>query len=165
MPTDAIVVGKIGAPFGVRGWVSINSFTEPAANILNYQAHLLIADQGSWIPLQITDHKLQHKKIVAQINNCDDRDAAALLTGKEIAVEKQHLPQSDADSTYWHDLIGCTVINLQGAELGTVDHLFETGANDVLVLHGARERLVPFTAITDTDFANKTITVDWDVDF
>lgn len=160
-----IVVGKIGAPFGVRGWVSVNSYTDPTNNILNYTDHLLIADKSGWQPLVVTDYKAQSKKIVMQLKGCDDRDQAALLTGSEIAIEKQHLPKSNDKETYWHDLVGCNVINTQNQDLGTINHLFETGANDVMVTTGERERLIPFTAITTTDLANKIITVEWDADF
>ncbi len=50
------------------------------------------------------------------------------------------MPATAADEYYWSDLIGLPVVTLDGLVLGTVDHLIETGANDVLVVKGERER-------------------------
>jgi 16S rRNA processing protein RimM len=49
-----------------------------------------------------------------------------------------------------------------------VDHLLETGANDVLVVRGERERLIPWImerTIRRVDPEQGRIVVDWDPDF
>ena len=57
---------------------------------------------------------------------------------------------------------------IEGRELGTVSHLFATGANDVLVVKGERERLIPFVrdgVVREIDLAAGAIVVDWDPEF
>jgi 16S rRNA processing protein RimM len=78
------------------------------------------------------------------------------------------LPPAPEGEYYWTDLIGLTVINREGVTLGQVDHLLETGANDVLVVKGERERLIPFLlelVVLEVDLAQRMLRVDWEEDF
>jgi 16S rRNA processing protein RimM len=162
-----IVIGKISTPHGVKGWVKVFSYTDPLDNILHYQPWLIRRNEG-WRSVKVKDGRIQGKTIVAQIEGIDDRDSAEQLKGFEIAVKREQLPEAEAGEFYWIDLIGLQVINRQGIVLGTVDHLMETGANDVLVVQGEKEHLVPFVPdefIKEVDLKNKKILVDWDADF
>ena len=108
------------------------------------------------------------KGIVVRIEGCDDRDQAATLVGKQIAVDRAQLPPPAEDEIYWADLEGLRVSNLEGIELGVVDHLFSTGANDVLVVRGSRERLIPFVwdeVVREVALDRRELRVDWDPDF
>ena len=107
------------------------------------------------------------KAVIARLDDIGDRDEAAELVGCEVAVSRQALPQPEAGSYYWADLEGLRVVNRDGAELGRVDYLLETGANDVLVIQGDSERLIPFVideVVLDVDLAGGVITVDWEWD-
>ena len=108
------------------------------------------------------------KGVVARLVGCDDRDQAQSLMGYEIGVYRDQLPETEPGEYYWNDLKGLKVVTLQGESLGIVDHLIETGANDVLVVKGERERLIPFVqdqVVTKVDLDNGEIQVDWDKDF
>ena len=111
----------------------------------------------------------QHGKgVVARLADCIDRDQAQALTGREIGIARDELPAAQPGEYYWHDLQGLSVVTLAGEPLGTVDHLLETGANDVLVVEGERERLIPFVmdqVIVRVDLDKGEIQVDWDKDF
>jgi 16S rRNA processing protein RimM len=164
---EKIVVGKISTPHGVKGWVKVFSFTDPIDNILNYQPWY-IHHQDGWKSVEVGQGRVHGKTIVAHIEGIDDRDSAERLKGFEIAVQRDQLPEVEADEFYWIDLIGLQVVNLQSKVLGTVDHLMETGANDVLVIKGDKEHLVPFVLdefIKEVDLKNKKMLVDWDADF
>ena len=164
---EKIVVGKISTPHGVKGWVKVFSFTDPIDNILNYQPWYIHRKDG-WKSVEVEQGRVHGKTIVAHIEGIDDRDSAERLKGFEIAVQRDQLPEAEADEYYWIDLIGLQVVNLQGKVLGTVDHLMETGANDVLVIKGGKEHLVPFVLddfIKEVDLKNKKMLVDWDADF
>jgi len=105
---------------------------------------------------------------VARIEGCDDRDQAAALVDQEIAVTRERLPPTRSDEFYWVDLEGLAVETLDGVRLGLVSHLFATGSNDVLVVVGERERLLPFVwdeVIRSVDLEQRLIRVDWDPDF
>lgn len=161
-----VVLGKISAPFGVRGWSKVTSFTEPPEGILEYKTWSVVKN-GSARTLKVLQGKPHGKFMVARFEGVEDRDAAALLTHSEVQVQRDQLPES-GDGHYWADLIGLEVITKEGVKLGTVDSLMETGANDVLVVKGESERLVPWIedeVIVKVDLDTRIITVDWDPDF
>ncbi len=162
-----IMIGRISGLYGVRGWVKVFSYTCPIKNILNYSPWQL-GKNGLWQTIAVSEGRSQGKGIIARLESIIDRDQASRFLGAEIAVERQQLPQLADGEYYWADLIGLTVINREGVTLGRVDHLLETGANDVLVVKGERERLIPFLlehVVLDVDLAQSVLRVDWGVDF
>lgn len=166
---EFIPVGKISGAFGVKGWVKVYSFTEPRANILEYSP-LFLSRQGEWIEIKVSGGHLQGKGLVMGIANVTDRDQVQPLIGAELAIKKDQLEPTEEDEFYWADLMGLSVENLDGDLLGQVDHLLETGANDVLVVKAKEgtERLIPFVMdeiVKLVDLDNKLIRVDWDKDF
>ena len=169
---DMIVLGHISGLFGIKGWVKIYSHTEPRDNILNYSPWYLWIE-GEWLPYRVVQGKAQGKSVIASLEQCPDRDSAAALVGREIAVTRQQLPALDEGDYYWRDLIGLQVINLDDVTLGTVANLMETGANDVLVVEShsdgeRQERLIPYIreqVIRHVDLEQGVIRVDWDPAF
>lgn len=161
-----VVLGRVSGLFGVRGWVKVFSHTAPASNILEYPVWNLMRPEGR-IEVRLTEGRVHGKGIIVHLEGYDDRDRAATLLGVEIAIRREQLPDTDENEFYWVDLEGLQVRTRDGAELGRVDHLFETGANDVMVVRGERERLIPYVdgVVIEVDLAHRTITVDWDPDF
>lgn len=165
-----VVVGKIASAYGIKGWVHVYSYTEPASNILHYKPWYLESrdSEQPWEPVKLIDGRPHGKQVVVQLEGCVDRNDADQLRGLEIAVSREQLPVADDDEFYWIEIEGMKVINLQGVEFGVVDHVMETGANDVLVVKGDRERLIPYVMdefIRDIDRDAGIITVDWDAEF
>jgi 16S rRNA processing protein RimM len=77
------------------------------------------------------------------------------------------MPETDDDQYYWSDLEGLRVLHRDGTELGTVEYLLETGANDVMVVKGELERLIPFVmgkVVLGVDLDRGEIEVDWEWD-
>ena len=166
-PGTHVPLGRVGGPYGVRGWVRVVSGTEPPEQILGYSPWLLERN-GEWRPIEVISGRVHGKGLVAQLAGCSDRDQAAALAGAEIAVLRTALAELAADEFYWADLVGLAVVTTEGMDLGTVDHLIETGANDVLVVRGDRERLIPFTpghAVVEVDMEQRLLTVAWDPAF
>lgn len=163
-----ILVGRIHGAFGVRGELKLESFTEPKAAILRYQPWTLRDAQGRERVLDGARGRETNKGLVVVIPGVEDRDGAEALRGSELWVARSVLPPPRPGEYYWVDLEGLRVVNIDGADLGTVSHLFSTGANDVLVARGDRERMIPFLEpdyITSVDFDAGVVTVDWDADF
>jgi 16S rRNA processing protein RimM len=164
---ELVVLGRISGLFGVRGWVKIYSHTAPKEGVLDYPSWLL--QQGKeWRPCKLAEGKLHGKGVVARLEGCVDRDQAAQLIGQNIAVKRQDLPSLGADDFYWSDLEGLRVQTSEGEDLGVISHLFETGSNDVMVLSGERERLVPYLwrqVVKSVDLDAGLMVVDWDPDF
>ena len=162
-----VLLGRIHGAFGVRGEVKLESFAEPARGILRYQPWTLRGPQGER-EMSGAAGRETAKGLVATLPGIEDRDAADALRGAELWVPRSVLPPPKPGEYYWVDLEGLRVVNTEGVDFGTVSHLFATGANDVLVARGERERMIPFLEpdyIRSVDFEAGLVTVEWDAGF
>ena len=162
-----LTVGRIVGLHGVDGWVKLESWTEPRLRIFSYRPWRLTLAGSEFEVTAVQGHE-QGKGMVAKLPGCDDRNAAAKLVGATIQVPRSALPKPKRGQYYWTDLEGLAVVTVEGVDLGKVSHLFATGANDVLVVRGERERLIPFVTgqfVKEVDLKAGRITVDWDADF
>jgi 16S rRNA processing protein RimM len=166
--TRRILLGRVIGAFGIRGDAKIESWTDPREAIFRYQPWTLRDAAGNERELSGVRGKPQGKHLVATFPGVDDRNVIEAMVGTEIYVPRSALPPPKPDEFYWVDLEGMRVINADGRSFGTVSHLFSTGANDVLVARGDKERLIPFVQpefVTRVDFEAGEIGVDWDPDF
>jgi len=159
-------MGRVAAPFGVHGWLKIQPFTEEVDGLFGFSRWWL-GEGACWREYAVLESTAHNATLHAKLDGCIGRDAAAALKGKLVAVPRDALPAAGNNEYYWSDLIGLTVTNLQGETLGKVTGLLETGANDVLVVQGAQEHLIPFINqfVIEVDQASKSICVDWGTDF
>jgi 16S rRNA processing protein RimM len=163
-----ITVGRLHGAFGVRGELKLESFTAPESAILRYQPWTLRDAQGREWVVEGARGRAGAKGLVATLPGLDGRDAAEAMRGTEVLVPRSALPPPAPGEYYWVDLEGLRVRNVEGVDFGVVSHLFSTGANDVLVARGDRERMIPFLEpdyIRSVDFDAGVVTVDWDADF
>jgi 16S rRNA processing protein RimM len=165
-PEHLVVMGRITVPYGVRGWINIQPDTEYLDSLFDYPVWWIQAE-GVWKAFSVEEVKVHGDHLVAKLEGVIDRDQAFKLKGKTIAVPRDELPEPEEGEYYWSDLVGLEVENLQGEKFGRIDSLFETGANDVMVVKGEQERLIPFIAqvVQEVDIAGKRMVVDWDADF
>jgi len=161
-----VVLGTITGPCGVRGWVRIRSGTEPPENILRY-APWQVGRDGNRTEVAVAEGRAQGGGVVVRFDGCHDRDQALRYRGCEIAVERSRLPDPGDDEFYWTDLVGLRVATADGVDLGEVERMLETCANDVMVVRGELERLIPFifgTVVRTVDIERGCIVVDWHPD-
>jgi 16S rRNA processing protein RimM len=160
-------MGKVLVPYGVNGWVKIYSFTEKFESLLTYKNLFLSKDQKNWLEIKVKEIKLHGKTIIARFSEITDRTQAENYKDYLIGVPKSYLPKLNEGQYYWNDLIGYEVVNLQNVSFGLVDTYIETGANDVIIVKGDKERLIPYTSITvlKVDTLKDKIIVDWDEKF
>ena len=174
--TDSYVpAGFIGGFYGIKGWVRIRSFTEPQENLLSYES-LVLRDNQRFEPLKLDDGRVHGKGLIAHIAGVDDRETAGEFLGKEILLDIANLPRLREGEYYWHQLVGLKVWctgEFDLTLLGRVDHLLDTGANDVLVISPCEgsvdllERLIPYKVgdiVTKIDLLAGIIEVDWFLD-
>lgn len=167
LPEHMVVMGRVTAPFGVKGWIRIYALTAQPGNLCDYPVWWLRRG-GDWCETQVIDARVHGKMLVAQLAGVADREAAAAFKGVEIGVPREKLPAASKDEFYWADLIGMKVVNADQDELGRVVRIVETGANDVLVVADeAGEILIPFIAgaVSRVDVAAGVIAVDWGRDY
>ncbi len=160
-----ILVGKIGATYGVGGWLKIQTFTEHGLNILDYSPWYLSEAGDKVSEIVIEEGKPHGNGIIAKFTGFNNPEEARLLTGKTISIKRSQLPPLPPEEYYWSDLEGMTVINQHGETLGKVAFLIETGSNDVLVVKGEKEIAIPYlpgSVVKSVDLAKKEIVVDWD---
>lgn len=168
-----VVLGEIVSVHGIRGSVKVKSDTDPLDNALDYPEWILRkGDQTHTI--KVLDGRVQGRVLVVNLEGVTDRDQALALVGNEICVAEQALPDLDVGEYYWHQLEGLQVITVQGQLLGLIDHLLETGSNDVIVVKPCegsldqRERLLPYLPdlyVKSIDLQAGVMQVDWDPEF
>ena len=164
---ERVTMGRVSGAFGVRGWLKVRSDCEPVEQLLAYSPWQIDTGTG-WRSHVLVDGKVHGPGLVAKLAGIDDRDQARELSGADIAVDRSQLPALAEDEYYWNDLIGLGVVTRDGKELGRVSGLMQTGTNDVLVVSGERERLIPFIreqVVLAVDADARRIEVDWDPDF
>jgi len=164
---EIIVMAKLSSPYGVKGWVKIFSFTEKLDSLLAYKKFFLSKDQKNWLGKEVKEIKLHGKSIIVKFLKIDNRSEAENLKDYLIGVSKDLLPKLNKGQYYWNELIGFEVLNLKNISFGNVDTFIETGANDVIVVMGDKERLIPYTSNTvlKVDTGGEKIIVDWDEEF
>ena len=163
---DLICVGHVLGPTGLKGWVRVFSHTSPRDNILSYSPWFI--ERGEGLEKSKVRGRRQGKQVLAQLEGIEDRNAAETLSGCRLYIRQQQLPELAAGEYYWSDLIGLTVETLQAEPLGRVAAMMETGADDVMVLEGERERLIPFVIdeiVREVDLGERRLVVDWSPDY
>lgn len=171
---ERVLIGKIGACYGIKGWLKINAYTEVPEGIFSYSPwHIEVNGQQKLI--EVAEWRRHNKGLIAKFDGIDSRSEAEAWLHGEIFVLADQLPQLQGDEYYWRELTGMQVVTTKGYDLGKVSGLMETGSNDVLVVDanptdafGKTERLVPFIqeeVIVSVDREANTITVDWDPGF
>ncbi|MGF1684626.1 ribosome maturation factor RimM [Photobacterium makurazakiensis] len=171
---DRIVVGKLGASYGIKGWLKVFSYTEDAESIFSYQPWF-VKVKGELKELKVESWKRHGQGLVAKLEGLDIREDAQVFTNAEVYVPAEQLPALSGDEFYWRELFGMSVVTTEGYDLGKVTDILETGSNDVLVVKanlkdafGQKERLVPFLdeqVIKSIDRTAQRIEVDWDPGF
>ena len=160
-------MGRILAPYGVKGWVKIEPYsTEPGS--LNAYPAWWVGRNGDWQEFRVAESALHSGNLVARFEGCIERNAALALKGSEVAVQRELLPRIADNEFYWADLVGLRVVNEQNEELGKVAELFEHGAHPVMrLIEGKTERLLPFVpqVVKQVDMAGGCIRVVWGLDW
>ena len=170
-----LIIGRITAVFGVRGWVKLSSFTQQPEKIFDYQPWQ-VDKQGKDQTIEVDEWKTHGDGLVARLKGIDDRDVAREWCQLDIRVGQDALPDLQDSDYYWHQLQGLVVYNHYGdsiQRLGKVSSMLETGANDVIVVTGdaesidRSERLIPYVKqyVTNVDLESQKIDVVWDPDF
>lgn len=176
-----IIIGKIGAPYGLHGWLKIHAYTEHSESILNYTPWYLSQEKVikdplhesseayQWLNTPFEAKQLPPDRILAKFKDAHSPEEARLYTGKLIAITRSQLSPLKDNEYYWSDLIGLTVINTQGENYGKVIYLMETGSNDVLVIKSTKdkkEHAIPYIwgeVILNIDLDKEHILVDWEL--
>ncbi|MGA2399739.1 MAG: ribosome maturation factor RimM [Steroidobacteraceae bacterium] len=158
-----IELGQVGAPFGVRGWVKLHSYTEPPERLFEHRT-LRLRQGSAWRDYAVEATGRSGGALTVKLAGVPDRTAAEALRGAAVAVSRTELPPCAARDFYRADLLGCEVVNLAGDPLGVVAHFVETPAHALMVVRGTREYWVPAVPqhLRRVDLEARRIVVDWE---
>lgn len=186
LPADAVEIGHVQDPWGVRGWVRVHSLSQGGEALLNADRWFLQPPDplrgprvrafdafSGCVAVHVAEARWHGDGLVARFDGVDDRSAAEALRGARISVPRVDFPPTrDPDEYYWVDLIGLHVVNREGLALGVVEDLLPTGPHSVLCLRDGEgdqgvERLIPFVSayVDAVDLDARRITVDWQPDY
>lgn len=161
-------MGRIAAPYAIKGWVKVQPYTEWVDSLLDYPSWQIGRD-GQWHEIALLDTKVHNDVLLVHFEGSNDRDAAERLKGLEIAVFRDELPEAEDGEVYWNDLIGLAVANREAVDLGRIVGLLESGAHDILRIVDAsgQERLVPYVDafVLTVDLKAGLVTLDWPADW
>src|SRR5271170_1041022 len=157
-----IQLGFVGAPYGVRGWVKLRSHTDPPERLLEHRS-LMLGRDSLWQNYRIEASGRSGGALTVKLSGVEDRDRAQALRGAQVCVPRSELPQRAEQDFYRADLIGCEVVNLEGAGLGTVQHFIETPAQVLMVVRGAQEFWIPAVPqhLRRVNLQERRVVVDW----
>ncbi len=158
-----VVMGRVRAPHGLKGWIKIRPFTQEIEGLLDYPDWWL-GGEGKWQQHRVAESAVHGSMVVARLDGFTDRDVAAQLRGRDVAVPRAAMPENREGEFYWNDLLGMQVCKRDAAKLGLVTKILETGAHAVLVVQGDKELLVPFIrdVIVNVDLKARQLVVDWE---
>lgn len=176
LPADRIHIGQLRAAYGLQGWLWVYSNTDPISNLFDYLPWWVETKTG-WQQMDVKRWRTQGKGLIALLSGVPDRTAAEQLMGANIWISKSQLPKAGLDEYYWSDLVGLTVLGTDDAgqpvNLGKIAELFETGANDVMVVRATpdsvdrEERMIPWhrDVVKSVDIEAGQISVNWGADY
>lgn len=166
VPADeGILIGRIGGPYGIKGWVRLISYADPQETIFDYGTFT-----SPWGQMLLEKGRPHGKGLVAKFEGVEDRNTAETIRNVDLFVSSSAFAELEPGEYYWHELVGLRVIDAEGMVLGRVDHLLETGAHDVIVVRreGGGQQLIPYVAgeiVQGVDLEAQTITVAWGMDY
>jgi 16S rRNA processing protein RimM len=161
-----VVLGQVGAAFGVQGWVRIHSYTDPPENILEY-GRWQVGQGGRWREVEVEGGRTTAKGVLAKFVGVDTPEDARLAVGAQIAVGRTELPPAAPGEYYWSDLEGLVAFGQNGAQLGRIEEFRATPAGTLVVVKGERDHWIPFVRerIVSVDLEAGRVVFDWAADW
>jgi 16S rRNA processing protein RimM len=162
-----VEVGRLGAAHGVRGWLRVQSYTDPPQRLFEWKLWQLQSLTGAEREVKLLEARPQGNGWIARLEGIEERDAASRLSGYLVLVDRDELPVTTGREHYRADLVGFEAKNVEGVLLGMVDHFVDTPGNAVMVIKGEREHWVPVSAqhLRSVDTDTRRVIVDWPADF
>lgn len=160
--TDRICVGSIAGAFGVKGEVRLKSFCADPEAIADYGA-LYTEDGSRSFTVKLT--RPVAGGLGARLSGVATKEDADALRGVMLYADRDRLPSLPDDEFYHADLIGLSVFDTGGKEIGTIRAIHNHGAGDLLEIYTPGRKhplLLPFTlaVVPTVDLAKGRVVAD-----
>ncbi|HKD55352.1 MAG TPA: ribosome maturation factor RimM [Steroidobacteraceae bacterium] len=160
-----IELGRLGSPYGIKGWIHVESHTDPPERLLQYREWVLRLGNGQRITRRVAEGRAHTAGLVARLEGVAGRNDAAALTGAVVEVDRAALPPPGERQYYRADLVGFRVRNQEGSDLGTVSHFVDGPGGVVMVSRtedGAEHWVLADPKhLRSVDLTTREIVVDW----
>jgi 16S rRNA processing protein RimM len=143
-----VTIGKVVAPFGIRGELKVRSFTDIPDRFVTLDAVYLSPGYILYTIEGVRPYKGEDM-LLLKLRGIDDATVAETLRDSGVCVPLSELPQLPPNSYYQHDIVGLQVFNLDGTLIGVVDDIMPTGGNDVYVIKAPNGKQILIPAIKD----------------
>jgi 16S rRNA processing protein RimM len=143
--TERFVVGLVGAPFGVKGFVKVRSLSGEYDHLsrLDSVTLKLGGAEKFW---EVEDTLLINRGVAVKFRGIDTPEAAKELNGAEMIANREHAAPLEANEFYVSDLQGLAVISASGELLGRIVSVVEGGGGSLaeIRLNSGEVKLAPF---------------------
>jgi len=143
--SDAVPIGRIRRPHGLRGEVVVEDYAEGTYTPPPGQA-VTLGRGEECLPAKIASWRPAAAGIIARFEGCVDRHGAELLRDHVVSVPRGDLPPLDEDEFYHFELIGLPVWDTEGRRVGVVAEIYGVAGTDILVIRqdAGRPLEIPF---------------------
>lgn len=158
-----LTLGQIAGAHGVRGWVKVNSFTDPPEALLETPEWTLVRADGKRIEVEVLEASGHREQFRVALSSVEDRNAAEAIAGCWVQVQREALPELGEREHYRDDLLDYEVRNVEGVELGRLSHFVDLPAGAVMVVRGKAEHWIPAAPphLKRVERDSRRLTVDW----
>ena len=144
-----VVVGKVVSPRGVRGELKVAPLLDDPDFFSSFERVLVDRSEHGRVQLKVLEARQHDGMVLLLLDGIGSRNEAEAYRGADILVATSELPEPGEGRHYYYELEWLEVITNSGELLGVLDHIMETGSNDVYVVRGAGGREILIPAIRD----------------
>ncbi len=145
---DLFRIGSVATTHGVHGEIKVYPTTDDPGRYKKIKE--VILDNGKdRKTAHIENAKFFKQMVIVKFREYNSMDEAEKLRGYELFVTREYAVPLGKNEYYVADLIGMKVMTDQDMELGTIQDVLQTGANDVYVVKQESGKEVLLPAIRD----------------
>ena len=161
---ENIPVGRVVSAHGIKGEVKFLYYNDEKEVFYGYTSFLVKNANNRWMRLRPTEINVYRGFFYLKFHGLDSLEAVSFMLDQELFVKQEQLPSLKENEYYEYQLIGLNVVGHDDIPIGSVKHIMHTNAQDLIVVDGEKELLVPMVEgfIVDINIEKSTIKIKAD---